>query len=167
MQQAKGEPKNVGLGAYFQRLRENGRKISQGRLATELSDYLSRNVDSTTVWRIESGDNIPGGDLLAALMDLLGGRVEDVGWLIRNQKTVVEADGLTRADACIAGNPPPDPVGDIIATMPATASPDEVADHVKDVMNAMNREQQQHLVRGLLDWLSGWSARQHNVRVSR
>jgi len=86
---------SAALGTYFQVLREHrqdaGRPMSAARLAVLLGDFLGKEVNPTTVWRIESGDQRPGGDMLTALIDVLGGSFEDVRRLIRERGTVEDA----------------------------------------------------------------------------
>jgi len=86
---------SAALGIYFQVLREHrqdaGRPMSAARLAVLLGDFLGKEVNPTTVWRIESGDQRPGGDMLTALIDVLGGSFEDVRRLIRERGTAEDA----------------------------------------------------------------------------
>jgi hypothetical protein len=67
-----------------------GRPITKAWLVKQLSTYLGRKVASSTIYRIESGEDMPGGDLLTALLDVLGGRFGDVQWLIKNREATVD-----------------------------------------------------------------------------
>jgi transcriptional regulator with XRE-family HTH domain len=90
----------MGFGAYIERLRE-GHGYSQVDLAAELSTYLGRSVDTTTLWRWESGKRMPRSEALLALMDLLKARQEDIIALLRNKKATAE-DGRAAAERCLS-----------------------------------------------------------------
>lgn len=96
----------LALGAYFQALRDmqrtsNGRKVSRARLAVQLTDFLGHEIDPSTIYRIEVGTQMPGGELLAALIGVLGGRIEDVIWCVQNPTATAE-EGRHRALATLA-----------------------------------------------------------------
>jgi transcriptional regulator with XRE-family HTH domain len=68
------------VAGYLKGLRE-GQGLSQIQVAAEVGRRLSRAVQPTTIWRIESGRNTPGSDMLIAILDYLGGSVKDLGRL--------------------------------------------------------------------------------------
>lgn len=82
-----GGMENMAVAAYFQMLRArrtapNGKRLTQGALAKLIAPYLpNRKVDQPTISKALSGEDAISGDLLAALLEVLGGRLEDVVWL--------------------------------------------------------------------------------------
>jgi transcriptional regulator with XRE-family HTH domain len=68
------------VAGYLRGLRE-GQNVSQVQLAAEVGRRLARVVQSTTIWRIETGKNRPGSDMLLAILDFLGGSAQDLGRL--------------------------------------------------------------------------------------
>lgn len=79
----------IAMGGYLRGLREVS-GISQVQLAADVGRRLRRDVQSTTIWRIESGKMIPGGDLLVVLLDILGGSIADLARL--QEDTAADAD---------------------------------------------------------------------------
>jgi transcriptional regulator with XRE-family HTH domain len=96
----------VALGMYFSTLRRgyptsDGRLLTQGKLARLVREYLNDDtvkVNQSTISRTESGEDVPGGNILAALIDILDGDIEDVQWLFRHRAAPAE-EGRRRAVA--------------------------------------------------------------------
>lgn len=100
----------MAVAAYLDALRTNrltkdGRKYTQKRLADALGIYLHRKIDQSTISRAMSGEDIPAGDMMAALLDILGGRLEDVAYLLK-KKHATDADGRQRAIEALAADIP-------------------------------------------------------------
>jgi len=73
----------MAVAAYFQTLRDNrrapnGKRLTQAQLARAVGKHLRRKVDQSTISKIESGKETPMGDVMAAMLTVLGGRLEDV-----------------------------------------------------------------------------------------
>lgn len=68
------------VAGYLKGLREV-QGISQTQVAAEVGKRLKRDVQSTTIWRIENAKTIPGGDILIVLLDMLGGSIKDLATL--------------------------------------------------------------------------------------
>jgi transcriptional regulator with XRE-family HTH domain len=83
------------IGGFLKGARE-GRGLSPAEVAAALKQRLGRNVDTTTLWRIETARMTPGSDLLMALLGVL--RVSADAMI-----GVSERDGATPADGEAAG----------------------------------------------------------------
>lgn len=68
------------VAGYLKGLREV-QGISQTQVAAEVGKRLKRDVQSTTIWRIENAKTTPGGDMLIVLLDMLGGSIKDLATL--------------------------------------------------------------------------------------
>jgi transcriptional regulator with XRE-family HTH domain len=89
--------------AYLWRLREK-QKISRAKLANLVS------TTENTIWRVETGQQEPGGRLLISLVTALQANWQDVVDLV-DQKNATQEDGRARADlwlALRASRTPPD-----------------------------------------------------------
>jgi transcriptional regulator with XRE-family HTH domain len=87
---------NMAVATYFQVLRNHrrtpeGKRMTQAHLARAVSIFLHREVNQSTISKIETGQDAISGDLMAALLDVLGGRIEDVIWLLKNGANIEEA----------------------------------------------------------------------------
>jgi transcriptional regulator with XRE-family HTH domain len=90
------------VGGYLRGLRE-GRDWSAADVASRLHELLGRKIDPTTIWRIETDRQNPGGDLLIGLVSVLNGRMADVEALFRREGAdALEGEALGRQVA--AGN---------------------------------------------------------------
>lgn len=84
------------VGGYFRGLRE-GQDMSPADVASRLREVLGRKVDPTTVWRIETGRQNPGADLLLGLINVLKGRLADVEAIFsRADASAAEGEALGR-----------------------------------------------------------------------
>lgn len=72
------------VAGYLRGLREV-QGISQTQVAATVGKLLKRDVQSTTIWRIETAKSQPGGDMLIALLDTLGGSVRDLAELMSTE----------------------------------------------------------------------------------
>lgn len=79
----------MALAGYFEGLRD-GRGMTQTQLAARLGELLNREVDVTTIWRLETGRQRPSGEMLTALLDVLCGNFDDVRRLQRDRKATEE-----------------------------------------------------------------------------
>jgi hypothetical protein len=101
---------NPAIAAYFQVLRgaqlgpDGKKKLTQGQLAQRVSNYLRRTVNQWDISRIEQG-GIPDGDVMTAALELLGGHIEDVAFLLKKENAS-ELDGQQRAVAALAADIP-------------------------------------------------------------
>ncbi len=87
------------IGGYFRGLRE-GRDMTPADVAVQLRDILGRKVDPTTIWRIETDRQNPGGDLLLGLVTVLKGRMADVQALFkRSDASAADGEALGRSIA--------------------------------------------------------------------
>lgn len=91
---------NAGLGGYVKTLRVR-QKLTQTAVLQALKERHGLTTDRSTLYRAEQGRSWPEGDLLAALMDVLGGRIEDLGYLQRHPESTA-ATGAELADKWIA-----------------------------------------------------------------
>lgn len=82
-------------GAYFRTLRED-HGWSQAQLAARLTDILQRNINVTTIWRIETGRTRPRTDMLTALLDALSGDIQQVTALLSSD-ALPEEEGIKAA----------------------------------------------------------------------
>lgn len=101
---------NPAIAAYFQVLRgaqfgpDGKKRLTQEQLAQRVSDYLRRSIKQYDISRIEKGA-IPDGDVMTALLELLGGHIDDVTFLLK-KKDVSETDGRRRAIEALATDIP-------------------------------------------------------------
>lgn len=65
------------VAGYLRGLRE-GRGLSQVQVAASVGTMLGRDVQSTTIWRIETAKTVPGGDMLLALLNTLRGDMDEL-----------------------------------------------------------------------------------------
>lgn len=65
------------VAGYLRGLRE-GQDITQTEVAAVVGKRLKRNVQTTTIWRIETGQNVPKSDMLIAILSVIGGSVKDL-----------------------------------------------------------------------------------------
>jgi transcriptional regulator with XRE-family HTH domain len=65
------------IAGYLQGLRE-GRDLSKADVASALRVMVERKVDPVTIWRIETGRQNPGADLLLAMVVVLRGTMTEV-----------------------------------------------------------------------------------------
>lgn len=72
------------VGGYFKGLRER-QYDTQDKFLAALGKQMGRVIDTTTIWRVETGRSIPGGDLLVEMLDLLHGSADDVIALQRDE----------------------------------------------------------------------------------
>jgi transcriptional regulator with XRE-family HTH domain len=87
------------VGAYLQRLRQK-KEMSRIQLATLVG------TTETSLWRIESGKQEPRGPLLFALVNAVGGRIEDVQKLLLDETaTKDDADQLANQAFSQSSNP--------------------------------------------------------------
>lgn len=89
------------LGGYIRGLREE-RGWSASEVVVRMKPILGRNVDPTTVWKIETGRMNPGSDLLLAMLHALAGSVTEA-WAIMRRADFSEADGEERGRAAARG----------------------------------------------------------------
>ena len=85
----------MALGIYFRTLwerypTETGMRLTQGQLA-EMVRLYNRPIGQSVVSKLETGEDTPGGDILAVLLDVLGGRLEDVVWIVKRDASIEEA----------------------------------------------------------------------------
>lgn len=73
---------SAALGAYLKTMRE-GRNLDPKDVLPILSKRLGKKVDHSRLWRAEQGDagRWPDGDFLTALLDVIGGDLEDIRWI--------------------------------------------------------------------------------------
>jgi hypothetical protein len=74
---------NMAVAAYFQVLRNNrrapnGQRMTQAMLAKEVGKHLDRKVAQSVISKAETGRGAVMGDVMAAMLAALGGRLEDV-----------------------------------------------------------------------------------------
>lgn len=91
----------LALGGYIKGLREEQGK-SPAEVVVGLKPLLGRNIDPTTIWRIESAKMMPGSDLLLALLQVLKGSAADA-WAIMSRDDLSAADGEERGRAAVKG----------------------------------------------------------------
>jgi len=87
---------SVALGGYIKTLRLR-QGITQAALLRRLEKRFEKLPDRTKLYRVEKGEHWPDGDFLTALLDELGGRVPDVGW-IQSHPKANEAQGVALAE---------------------------------------------------------------------
>lgn len=85
----------MAVGTYFRALREEhktprGRAMPLNTVARRVGEVLRRDVHASTISRIEQGADL-GWDLLTALLDVLGGDIDDVRWVIVSRATPEDA----------------------------------------------------------------------------
>lgn len=78
------------VGEYLAGLR-SAHDWNTAEVAAKLKPVLGRDVDATTVWRVERNKMKPGGDLLIALCMVLGANWADVTYLFSSQADAEEA----------------------------------------------------------------------------
>lgn len=91
----------VALGGYLRGLRE-GQGLTPSEVVVALKPLIGRNVDPTTVWKIENAKMMPGSDLLLSLLQVLRGNAIDA-WGILRRDDLSEADGEQRGLAAAQG----------------------------------------------------------------
>lgn len=91
------EGMTLALGGYVKTLRVR-QGLTQVAVLRLLKDQYALEIDRSTLYRAEQGKNWPEGDLLTALMDILGGRLEDLAWL-QKHKQVSETKGIDLAES--------------------------------------------------------------------
>lgn len=87
------------VAGYIKGLREE-QGITQTQVAATVGQRLNRDVQSTTIWRIENAKTVPGGDMLIVLLDLLGGSINDLARLLSSDQTA--EDGRAAAAAWLS-----------------------------------------------------------------
>lgn len=65
------------VAGYLRGLREE-QDITQTQVAAIVGKRLKRDVQSTTIWRIENGKSNPRSDMLIAILSVIGGSVKDL-----------------------------------------------------------------------------------------
>lgn len=87
---------SVALGGYIKTLRLR-QGITQAALLRRLEKRFEKAPDRTKLYRAERGEHWPEGDFLTAVLDELGGRVSDIGW-IQSHPKASEAEGVALAE---------------------------------------------------------------------
>lgn len=83
------------LGSYVKTLRLR-QGLSKAEVIRRLDTQFGQKADRSTLYRAERGEHWPDGDLLTALLGVIGGRLEDLIWIRRNQDAT-ELDGYNLA----------------------------------------------------------------------
>lgn len=94
------------FGAYMRALREGNGGMTREALSEAIAPWLGRGADTSTLFRIEKGEQMPKGDLLTFLLDILGGDSADVALLLRSEHATTQ-DGrelATHRLAIVAGS---------------------------------------------------------------
>lgn len=91
---------NMTMGAYFLALREEhktprGKPVALAWVARRVSNFLHREVHSSTIARIEKGGGL-GGEYMTALLHVLGGDIADIQWILAEQATPEQAKARAR-----------------------------------------------------------------------
>ena len=112
----------IAVGGYLRGLR-GVKDLTQTQVAAEVGRQLKRDVQPTTIWRIETARTIPKTDMLLAMLAILGGSVADLVRL-NTQDNATAEDGLLAArdwfnTSAAAATPAP---AAAVATATATAA---------------------------------------------
>lgn len=86
----------VAAGSYIRTLRER-RRLTQAEVIERAAQWLNgKKIDSTTLWRIETGQKKTRSDILSAVVEAVEGNSDDVSRLM-NDPLATPADGEDRA----------------------------------------------------------------------
>ena len=86
----------VAAGHYIRTLRES-RRLTQADVIERAAQWLNgKKIDSTTLWRIETGRKKTRSDILSAVVEAVEGNSDDVARLM-NDPLATPADGEERA----------------------------------------------------------------------
>lgn len=93
---------SAALGAYLKTLRE-GRSLPPKSVLAQLTERLGKKIDHSRLWRAENNEakGWPEGDFLAALLDIIGGSLDDIAWIQRHPGATSE-EGQLRAKLRLA-----------------------------------------------------------------
>lgn len=104
------------LGGFLRGARE-ARGESPSEVVVALKRILGRNVDPTTIWKIESARMMPSSELLLALLQVLGLNSADA-WAILRRADLSVHDGEERGRRAAQGTTLTDEDIAILASLP-------------------------------------------------
>lgn len=91
-----GPSNKYAVGAYFKRLRER-HNLTQPQVRAQIAAVSGWDIDESTLIRYEKGTSFPGGEMLAALLTVLGGSPAHITQLQHNAQAT-EKDAQKLAD---------------------------------------------------------------------
>lgn len=118
------------LGSYVKTLRLR-QGLSKAEVLRQLSLQFGQSADRSTLYRAEKGEHWPDGDFLTALMGIIGGRIEDLIWIRRNQNAT-ELDGCRLAEAWVREHGKPADVETVVRAQSRTDAV-EIADELEEL----------------------------------
>lgn len=146
------------VGSYIKTLRIE-QDIPQVDVIAHVSGRVGRQVDQTTIWRIERGKTKPRTDILSALLEKLGGSGDDVTALA-NDPHATTIDGRNAALRRL-NHEEIERIDQLIDT----TDPDDLAAVIEELREEYQRDTS--LVKFLYGALAGWRARGSATRRRR
>lgn len=120
----------MALGGYIKTLR-----LRQGLTKAEVLRRMKKQFDQTpdrsTLYRAERGEHWPDSDVLTALLGIIGGRLDDLVWILSNP-AASEVEGCQLAETWIREH---GAAADVETVMRAQSRPDaeEIAEELEEL----------------------------------
>lgn len=120
----------VALGGYVKTLRlQQG--LSKAEVLRRIENQFGQKIDRSTLYRVEKGEHWPDSDFLTALLGIIGGRLDDLVWILRHN-TASEVEGCKLAETWLREH---GVMADVETIMQARLRPDaeEIADELEEL----------------------------------